>query len=83
MYICDSFATIAGWRDHGAIVHYRAVPGQDYTLSGDGVLLLDSGRITDLVRQISPGHFIFLSRASLLMLKLSEKPVSFWRRIVS
>ena len=43
MYICDSFATIVGWRDHGAIVHYRAVPGQDYTLSGDGVLLLDSG----------------------------------------
>ena len=42
-YICDSFATIAGWRDHGAIVHYRAVVGQDYTLSGDGVLLLDSG----------------------------------------
>ena len=43
MYICDSFATIAGWRDHGAIVHYRAEAGQDYTLSGDGVLLLDSG----------------------------------------
>lgn len=43
MYICDSFATIAGWRDHAAIVHYRAVPGQDCTLSGDGVLLLDSG----------------------------------------
>ena len=43
MYICDSFATIVGWRDHGAIVHYRAEAGQDYTLSGDGVLLLDSG----------------------------------------
>ena len=42
-YICDSFATIVGWRDHGAIVHYRAEAGQDYTLSGDGVLLLDSG----------------------------------------
>jgi Xaa-Pro aminopeptidase len=42
-YICDSFATIAGWRDHGAIVHYRAQAGQDYKLSGDGVLLLDSG----------------------------------------
>ena len=42
-YICDSFATIAGWREHGAIVHYRAEAGQDYSLSGDGVLLLDSG----------------------------------------
>ena len=42
-YICDSFATIAGWRDHAAIVHYRAESGQDYTLSGNGLLLLDSG----------------------------------------
>ena len=58
-YICDSFATIVGWRDHGAIVHYRAEAGQDYTLSGDGVLLLDSGRITDLVQQISPDILFF------------------------
>jgi len=42
-YLCDSFATIAGFRDHGAIVHYRAVPGDDRLLSGAGVLLLDSG----------------------------------------
>ena len=56
-YICDSFATIAGWRDHGAIVHYRAEDGQDYTLSGDGVLLLDSGAhfrcgSTDITRTV-------------------------------
>ena len=56
-YICDSFATIAGWRDHGAIVHYRAVDGEDYTLSGDGVLLLDSGAhyncgTTDITRTV-------------------------------
>ena len=61
-YICDSFSTIAGWRDHGAIVHYRAEDGQDYTLSGDGVLLLDSGAhyscgTTDITRTV------FLSEA--------------------
>lgn len=59
-YICDSFATIAGWRDHGAIVHYRAEDGQDHTLSGAGVLLLDSGAhyrcgTTDITRTVFLG----------------------------
>ena len=56
-YICDSFSTIAGWGDHGAIVHYRAEDGQDYTVSGSGVLLLDSGAhyscgSTDITRTV-------------------------------
>ncbi len=38
-YICDSFATIAGFRDNGAIVHYRAIKGHDKVLDTDGVLL--------------------------------------------
>ena len=42
-YICDSFATIAGFNANGAIVHYRAEKGADAPLSGDGVLLVDSG----------------------------------------
>ncbi|MGB1959965.1 MAG: M24 family metallopeptidase [Candidatus Puniceispirillaceae bacterium] len=42
-YICDSFATIAGFRGNGAIVHYRAIKGQDSQLNGAGVLLIDSG----------------------------------------
>lgn len=42
-YICDSFATIAGFRDNGAIVHYRAIKGHDKVLDTDGVLLVDSG----------------------------------------
>lgn len=59
-YICDSFATIAGWRDHGAIVHYRAEDGRDYHLSGSGVLLLDSGAhytcgTTDITRTVFLG----------------------------
>ena len=77
-YICDSFATIAGWRDHGAIVHYRAVPGQDYNLSGDGVLLLDSGAhyacgTTDITRTFyftetgQPADAGLLRKASLVL----------------
>ena len=42
-YICDSFATITGFRGNGAIVHYRAIKGQDSQLNGAGVLLIDSG----------------------------------------
>ncbi len=42
-YICDSFDTIAGFRGNGAVVHYRAIKGEDKQLDGDGVLLVDSG----------------------------------------
>lgn len=42
-YLCDSFATIAGFRGNSAIVHYRAVKGGDRKLDGPGVLLVDSG----------------------------------------
>lgn len=42
-YICDSFATISGFNANGAIVHYRAIKGQDSKLGKDGVLLVDSG----------------------------------------
>ena len=56
-YICDSFATIAGFRDNGAIVHYRAIKGRDKMLDTDGVLLLDSGAhyqmgTTDITRTL-------------------------------
>lgn len=39
----DSFGTIAGYRGHGAIVHYKAEPETSYIIKGEGVLLLDSG----------------------------------------
>ena len=42
-YICDSFATISGFNAQGAIVHYRAIKGQDSRLQNNGVLLVDSG----------------------------------------
>ncbi|EGT3617106.1 aminopeptidase P family protein [Clostridium perfringens] len=38
-----SFGTIAGHKDHGAMMHYSATPESDYTLESRGFLLIDSG----------------------------------------
>ena len=38
-----SFDTIAGYKAHGAIVHYEATPKPIFPLKPEGMLLLDSG----------------------------------------
>ena len=38
-----SFDTIAGYKEHAAIVHYEATPETDMPLRPEGLLLLDSG----------------------------------------
>lgn len=38
-----SFDTIAGYKDHAAMMHYKAVPGIEYSLEKEGMLLIDSG----------------------------------------
>jgi Xaa-Pro aminopeptidase len=55
-----SFETICGWQDHGAIIHYRAIPQTAHNLSHTGVLLLDSGGqykmgTTDITRTLGFG----------------------------
>jgi Xaa-Pro aminopeptidase len=55
-----SFDTIAGFAEHGAIVHYRATPKTAKTIIGNGVLLVDSGGqywggTTDVTRTLSVG----------------------------
>lgn len=55
-----SFDTIAGYADHGAIVHYEATPETDRKLEPHGLLLLDSGAqyqdgTTDITRTIALG----------------------------
>lgn len=57
-YVSDSFATIAGYNGHGAIVHYRAARPSAYKLEKKGILLLDSGGqykdgTTDITRTVS------------------------------
>ncbi|MCD6397533.1 MAG: aminopeptidase P family protein, partial [Spirochaetaceae bacterium] len=55
-----SFSTIAGFNDHGAIMHYSADEKSAYTLSSPGLLLLDSGGqyfdgTTDITRVLKSG----------------------------
>lgn len=56
----ESFSPILGWNAHGAIVHYEATPETDVTVTGDGLLLVDSGGqytygTTDITRTIALG----------------------------
>ncbi|MCR4675766.1 MAG: aminopeptidase P family protein [Sphaerochaetaceae bacterium] len=42
-YLGPSFSTIAGFADHGAVVHYSATEETDRKITGNGLLVLDSG----------------------------------------
>lgn len=42
-YKGDSFGTIAGYKDHAAMMHYSATKETDYELKKEGMLLIDSG----------------------------------------
>jgi Xaa-Pro aminopeptidase len=42
-FVCESFATIAGYMANGALPHYRATLEQHAELGRDGLLLVDSG----------------------------------------
>ena len=61
LYMGESFDTIAGYKEHGAIVHYSATPESDVPLQPKGFLLLDSGAqyldgTTDITRTIALGE---------------------------
>ncbi len=56
-----SFTTICGFKDHGAIVHYRATPETQHTITDQAILLVDSGGqyfegTTDITRTIHLGN---------------------------
>ncbi len=66
-FISPSFATIAGFAEHGAIVHYHAVEDTDIEIKGDNILLLDSGGqyldgTTDITRTIAIGRVTNLQK---------------------
>ena len=61
LYMGESFDTIAGYKEHGAIVHYSATPESSSILKPEGFLLLDSGAqyldgTTDITRTIALGY---------------------------
>lgn len=60
LYRDISFDTIAGYQEHGAIIHYKATPETEKPLHPEGLLLLDSGAqyadgTTDITRTIALG----------------------------
>lgn len=60
-YMGESFDTIAGYKEHAAIIHYSATPESAATLQPKGFLLLDSGAqyldgTTDITRTIALGE---------------------------
>lgn len=62
-----SFETIAGHKEHGAMMHYSATPESDYTLEPRGFLLIDSGGqyldgTTDITRTFVLGELTYEER---------------------
>jgi len=60
-FVGESFDTIAAYKVHGALPHYKATPVSSSTLQPDGLLLVDSGGqyctgTTDITRVISLGQ---------------------------
>ncbi len=60
-FVGESFDTIAGYKAHGALPHYKAIPKSDAELTADGLILIDSGGqyrtgTTDITRVISLGN---------------------------
>lgn len=59
-FIEPSFTTIAGYKEHAAMMHYSANENTDYKLKAEGMLLVDSGGqyydgTTDITRTIVLG----------------------------
>ncbi|MBR3840263.1 MAG: aminopeptidase P family protein [Erysipelotrichales bacterium] len=60
-FIEPSFGTIAGYRDHAAMMHYGATEASNYTLEPNGMFLVDSGGqyydgTTDITRTFALGE---------------------------
>lgn len=59
-YVGPSFDTIAGYREHAAMMHYKANKETQFTLKNEGLFLIDSGGqyydgTTDITRTIVLG----------------------------
>ncbi len=60
-YVFDSFPTICGYQENGAVIHYRAEKDKAKKITNDGLLLIDSGgqylgATTDITRTIAIGE---------------------------
>lgn len=60
LFVGESFGTIAGYAENGAVVHYHANPETCLTIKPEGLLLIDSGGqykdgTTDITRTVAAG----------------------------
>ena len=60
-YVTDSFPAIIGFKENGAVIHYRASQNSAKKIAGDGLLLIDSGgqylgATTDITRVVVIGR---------------------------
>lgn len=60
-YVGESFNSIVGYKEHGALMHYKATKESNYDLEPNGMLLVDSGALyfdgtTDITRTIALGE---------------------------
>ena len=60
-FVGESFDTIAGYREHGALPHYKITESSNSTLQAQGLFLIDSGGqyrggTTDITRVVSLGE---------------------------
>ncbi|XMB85250.1 aminopeptidase P family protein [Mycoplasmatota bacterium WC44] len=60
LFIGTSFDSISGYKDHAAMMHYKASEESQYTLKEEGLFLIDSGGqyldgTTDITRTIALG----------------------------
>lgn len=61
LYKEESFDAIVAWRDHAALPHYAPTPESSIPISGDGLLLIDTGGqyldgTTDITRTLVVGQ---------------------------
>lgn len=61
LYRDESFPAIVAWNEHAAMPHYEPSAENDTTISGNGLLLIDTGGqyldgTTDITRTIGIGH---------------------------
>ncbi len=59
-YLGPSFSTIVAFKDHGALPHYSTTTQSDIVITGEGILLIDSGGqyldgTTDITRTVCVG----------------------------
>lgn len=60
-YMDESFDAIVAWNEHGALPHYEPRPETNVPITGDGLLLIDTGGhylegTTDITRTIGVGQ---------------------------